>query len=252
MPGEIKHHWVGTTLMVESDAGVSGCDLKGQTGDMGPRGPQGPAGVVDTADKIDGVTIIQNGDGILSTTIGGGMRECLAKSTNINKRQPVIGKAGNSNVDIKFMVNETYSFYFTFSDGGTSAFTLTIPATTTYNAVITVSDSAYFKSFTMFYTPNVEGKYDNNSAETMLPSYHSTVDTNVVVKDVYIAAGDAGILTSITPYVIPIDGNTIQINSDGKLTALAGGGGGDYTPTTETWTFTLEDGTTVNKVVCVG
>lgn len=46
MPGEIKHYWVGTTLMVESDAGVSGCDLKGQTGDIGPRGPQGPAGVV--------------------------------------------------------------------------------------------------------------------------------------------------------------------------------------------------------------
>ena len=46
MPGEIKHYWSGTTLMIESDSGVSGCDLKGKTGDIGPRGAQGPAGIV--------------------------------------------------------------------------------------------------------------------------------------------------------------------------------------------------------------
>ena len=46
MPGEIKHTWVGTTLIVESDSGTSGANLKGEKGDIGPRGPQGPAGVV--------------------------------------------------------------------------------------------------------------------------------------------------------------------------------------------------------------
>lgn len=46
MPGEIHHHWVGTTLMIESDAGISGCDLRGRTGDIGPRGAQGPAGIL--------------------------------------------------------------------------------------------------------------------------------------------------------------------------------------------------------------
>jgi hypothetical protein len=46
MPGEIKHTWVGTTLIIESDSGTSAADLKGRTGDIGPRGPQGPAGVV--------------------------------------------------------------------------------------------------------------------------------------------------------------------------------------------------------------
>lgn len=46
MPGEIKHYWSGTTLMIESDSGVSGCDLKGRTGDIGPRGPQGKAGIL--------------------------------------------------------------------------------------------------------------------------------------------------------------------------------------------------------------
>ena len=50
MPGEIKHYWSGTTLMIESDSGVSGCDLKGRTGDIGPRGPQGRAGIVYDAD----------------------------------------------------------------------------------------------------------------------------------------------------------------------------------------------------------
>ena len=28
MPGEIKHTWVGTTLIVESDSGTSGANLK--------------------------------------------------------------------------------------------------------------------------------------------------------------------------------------------------------------------------------
>lgn len=50
MPGEIKHTWVGTTLIVESDSGTSGANLKGDRGDIGPRGPQGPAGVVYNAD----------------------------------------------------------------------------------------------------------------------------------------------------------------------------------------------------------
>ena len=105
MPGEIKHYWVGTTLMVESDAGVSGCDLKGQTGDIGPRGPQGPAGII-------------------------------------------VGDGGDLKVDLTGYATETY--------------------------------------------------VDNAIANASI------------------------------------------------------GGGGSYTPKTETWTFTLEDGTTVNKVVCVG
>jgi len=50
MPGEIKHTWVGTTLIVQSDSGTSGANLKGDRGDIGPRGPQGPAGVVYDAD----------------------------------------------------------------------------------------------------------------------------------------------------------------------------------------------------------
>lgn len=46
MAGTFKHYWVGTTLMIESDSGVSGADLKGETGATGIRGPQGPAGIV--------------------------------------------------------------------------------------------------------------------------------------------------------------------------------------------------------------
>jgi len=46
MAGEIKHTWAGSTLIIQSDSGTSGANLKGPQGDTGPRGPQGPAGVV--------------------------------------------------------------------------------------------------------------------------------------------------------------------------------------------------------------
>lgn len=44
MAGTIKHTWTGTVLTIESDSGVSSCDLKGAQGDTGIRGPQGAAG----------------------------------------------------------------------------------------------------------------------------------------------------------------------------------------------------------------
>lgn len=40
----ISHEWQGTTLVITSDSGTSGCDLKGDRGDIGIRGPQGPQG----------------------------------------------------------------------------------------------------------------------------------------------------------------------------------------------------------------
>lgn len=251
MPGEIKHYWVGTTLMVESDAGVSGCDLKGQTGDIGPRGPQGPAGIVVDGGgsnvEVDGTTIIKNTDGTISTSIGGGVAECLATVSNLNKRNPTIGDGfGNSDLDIHFEIGASYSFYFTFSDGGTSAFVITIPSSSSYSAVIT-PNSDYFKSFTVFYEYGDDNKY--SIALGMTVSYLDTVDTGITIKDIYITAGDSGMFMPITPYVIPIDGNTIQINSDGKLTALAGG---SILPNYEVWTFTLEDSSTATKKVYVG
>lgn len=44
MAGQITHEWLGTTLVITSDSGTSGCDLKGDRGDIGIRGPQGPQG----------------------------------------------------------------------------------------------------------------------------------------------------------------------------------------------------------------
>lgn len=44
MAGTIKHSWTGTVLTIESDAGTSSCDLKGEKGDDGVRGPQGSPG----------------------------------------------------------------------------------------------------------------------------------------------------------------------------------------------------------------
>ena len=47
MSGQITHSWNGTVLTITSDAGISSCDLKGDTG---CRGPQGPHGIVYDAD----------------------------------------------------------------------------------------------------------------------------------------------------------------------------------------------------------
>ena len=44
MAGTIKHSWEGTVLTIESDSGISSCDLKGDKGDTGIRGPQGATG----------------------------------------------------------------------------------------------------------------------------------------------------------------------------------------------------------------
>ena len=57
MAGTIKHQWNGTVLTIESDSGVSSCDLKGERGDDGPRGPQGAPGstIVEDCQKLGGV-----------------------------------------------------------------------------------------------------------------------------------------------------------------------------------------------------
>ena len=57
MAGTIKHQWNGTVLTIESDSGVSSCDLKGAKGDDGPRGAQGAPGstIVEDCQKLGGV-----------------------------------------------------------------------------------------------------------------------------------------------------------------------------------------------------
>ena len=55
MAGEIFHRWEGTKLIVTSDSGTSGCDLKGVQGDIGVRGPQGVPGI--GIQGVDGVGI---------------------------------------------------------------------------------------------------------------------------------------------------------------------------------------------------
>ena len=41
----ITHEWQGTTLIITSDSGTSGCDLAGPEGQIGVRGPQGTPGL---------------------------------------------------------------------------------------------------------------------------------------------------------------------------------------------------------------
>ena len=55
MAGTIKHSWNGTILTIESDSGISSCDLKGGKGDTGPRGPRGLKGDVNIT-SVNGQT----------------------------------------------------------------------------------------------------------------------------------------------------------------------------------------------------
>lgn len=66
MAGTIKHSWNGTILTIESDSGISSCDLKGDKGDTGIRGPQGATGekggAVDSVNGKIGEVVLTNED----------------------------------------------------------------------------------------------------------------------------------------------------------------------------------------------
>ena len=63
MAGTITHEWDGTTLIITSDSGTSGVDLKGEKGDMGIRGAQGAKG-----EAYDGLSFYPIGAIYMSTT----------------------------------------------------------------------------------------------------------------------------------------------------------------------------------------
>lgn len=224
MPGEIKHYWVGTTLMVESDAGVSGCDLKGQTGDIGPRGPQGPAGIV-----VDGGGGGSNNDTPTSILEVGGLNTLYSEFRIYNNSSSQTIKLNN------ITAGNVYTIQLTLTTGDVDTFTITIPAYATgTNGYITtpISGSKYFSQCTTLYT----------DSSTLYCVYQFTLKEGITA-DVYISG------------IVIFEGKiTVYATTEYVDNAIANAqlGGGDYTPTTETWTFTLEDGTTVSKVVCVG
>lgn len=73
MAGTITHRWDGTTLIVTSDSGTSGCDLKGATGDMGIRGSQGSPGEPWADDKFN--QLIQD---TITDTVPGAVEDAVA------------------------------------------------------------------------------------------------------------------------------------------------------------------------------
>ena len=220
--------------------------------------------------EVDGTTIIKNADGTISTAIGGGVSGKATEINGLNRiyREVLIyndlDNRGLPGHVYGMAAGKTYTIQFTFTNGETDTFTITIPAYDASQGIETsaaITNSNYFSQFNTYY---VEGQvYDIEDF---------TLKEDVSGDDLYITSivvwnGSGTGYSTIIPQVIPVDGTTIQINGDGKLTAITGGSV-DLTnyatktyvdtaitnakPTTETWTFTLADGSTVSKKVCLG
>ena len=80
MAGTIKHSWNGTVLTIESDSGVSSCDLKGATGDTGIRGPQGIAG--DKGERGPAGERGPVGENGVGVPVGGSAGQVLTKASD--------------------------------------------------------------------------------------------------------------------------------------------------------------------------
>ena len=117
MAGTIKHSWNGTILTIESDSGISSCDLKGGKGDTGARGPQGAPGVgeVQSVNGKMGQVVLTNEDvGALPNTYE-------APVSSVNGK---IGEVVLTNEDIGALP-DTYEAPVSSVNGKTGAVNLT-------------------------------------------------------------------------------------------------------------------------------
>ena len=85
MAGTIKHSWNGTVLTIESDSGVSSCDLKGAAGDTGIRGPQGIAG--DKGELGPAGERGPAGENGVGVPVGGSTGQILTKASVLMSRE---------------------------------------------------------------------------------------------------------------------------------------------------------------------
>lgn len=111
----ISHSWNGTILTITSDSGTSSADLKGE---MGIRGPQGPAG---TGTGGEGGTV-----NVDLTNYYTKPETDLAISNAIDAMPEIVGIEGvTTNVSMDIDGTKSYTYYFAFTDGTTSQFTVT-------------------------------------------------------------------------------------------------------------------------------
>ena len=127
MAGNIYHSWNGTVLTIESDSGVSSCDLKGATGDTGIRGPQGPKGEkgngIDSVNgKIGDVVLTYEDVGALPDTYIPPVTKVNSKTGEVTLTYEDVGALPNTYVAPVTSVNtKTGAVQLTYSDVNAAA-----------------------------------------------------------------------------------------------------------------------------------
>ena len=125
MAGTIKHSWNGTILTIESDSGISSCDLKGGKGDTGARGPQGAPGVgeVQSVNGKIGEVVLTNEDvGALPDTYEAPVSSVNSKTGAVELTYEDVGAMPDSYAAPVSSVNgKTGAVNLTYTDVGAPA-----------------------------------------------------------------------------------------------------------------------------------
>lgn len=230
------HSWSGTTLSVTSASGTSSADLKGEKGDTGEAGytPQKNVDYFDGQDGEDG------NDGVSCTHSWDGTTLTITSAS------------GTSSADLKGEKGDTGEVdYSRLNDylplaGGTMTGDLIIP------------NNRYVKGV------NGGGLRTNGGALVL-----SANSNKVVIRPQDSLVATFGVAFDNTGTFAPESANEVSLGASGRqfinlyLSGVLSDGTNsiavanianknDVPQTTETWTFTLEDGSTVTKAVYIG
>ena len=211
MAGEIKHEWSGTTLVITSDSGTSGCDLKGRVGDIGPRGAQGPCGVVYDANGNIVSNIFVTKEELNELLGEFGKTDVIYHGTGIhfnyvNPTGPIL-----TNYTYFDATGATsYRFRVVYADG-----TEEVIDTVLQDASGVVGASIGDKS------ARLASVIVNNATGQLifLALNEITTDEYIEELEITLTSGEP-VYIPLNAQLIPVDNQTIKINENGKIYAV--------------------------------
>ena len=185
--------------------------------------------------KVDGKTILRDAHGNIYTSLGGYKQDGAVNYINNNMHYIPQGNWGGQwsgggiagNIGVPFIINTPYQIKLTFKDGYSISFEMVYSSIGTTGQMMT---SGEYWDFTLnmgatnthlseFVT------YSNGDFKVATPNY---VDTSILLDD-YILTGVSVYVPGFIPIdgqFIPVDGNTIYLNEQGKLSCSVDVGGG--------------------------
>jgi hypothetical protein len=215
MAGEIRHEWVGTTLVITSDSGTSSCDLKGRTGDMGVRGAQGPCGVIyDQYGNIITSGFITKEE--FNELIGSfGKTNTIYHKTGMHYNYVDANEEPIETNYINFDNTETVSYRFRIVyEDGTEEIIDTVLKNVSGITGTDVSDKSERLAAVLIGTDGKLAFFSINGQET---DYIEELEITLTSgEEVYIP---------FDAQLIPVDNETIKINEQGRIYALGTGSG---------------------------